>query len=332
VSSGRTETRWGILGTGLIAHAFAEALRLLPDARLMAVASRTAERADAFAREFDVPLRFDRYESLADRVEVDVVYVATPHASHARDASLALRGGKAVLCEKPLTVNADEAERLIEEARRRRLFLMEAMWTRFIPAVVRLREWIASGAIGEIRLLTADLGWQRAFDAQHRLFNPELAGGALLDTGVYPVSFASMLLGSPVDVCGVMHPAPTGVDTQCAVSMRYASGALVAFATSFECDLPGDAMILGTEGRIHVHRPVFAPVTLTRRSPGGTEETVELPYLGNGYAHEAMEVMDCLRAGRTESDVMPLDESLSIMKTLDAIREPWGLRYAADEA
>ncbi len=327
-----TNMRWGILGSGFIARKMAEALAILPDAKLIAIGSRSRDKAEAFGREFDVPLRFDSYEDLVACPDVDVVYVATPHTSHACGANLALQAGKAVLCEKPLTVNASEAESLIAQARAEKLFLMEAMWTRFVPAIVKLREWIAAGAIGEIRLLTANIGWRQPYDAQSRLFSPELAGGTLLDIGIYPVSLASMLLGTPSGISGVMQPAPTGVDAQCAVSLAYPSGALATFAATIQAETPREALVIGTEGWIRIHPQIANPDTLTRRSIGGTEETVQLPLLGNGYTHEAIEVMECLRRGNLESDIMPLDESLAVMRTLDAIREQWSLRYASDEA
>ena len=323
--------RWGILGTGWIAHRMAEALAVLPDAELAAIGSRTGERAESFGRTFDVPLRFDRYENLVSCPDLDVVYVATPHVFHHRDATLALRAGKPVLCEKPLTVNAREAEGLVAVARSEGLFLMEAMWTRFVPAIVGLREWIAAGAIGEVHSMIADIGWAQRYDPESRIYNPDLAGGALLDVGVYPVSLASMLLGTPAAVSGVMHPAPTGVDAKCAVSLAYASGAVAAFVATLPVNTPRDLLVVGSEGWIRVHPPITRPEGLTRGSHGGSKETVELPMLGNGYTHEAVAVMDCLREGKLENEVMPLDESISIMETLDAIREPWGLRYPADE-
>lgn len=282
--------RWGILGSGQIARRMAEALQVLPDAELIAIGSRSRDKAEAFGQEYVVPLRFDRYEDLVACPEVDVVYVATPHSSHAHDATLALRAGKPVLCEKSFTVNAREAEALITLARSEGLFLMEAMWTRFVPAVVKLREWIAAGSIGEVRSVTASIGWRRPFDPQHRLFDPELAGGALLDLGVYPVSFISMLLGTPSDVSGVMQPAPTGVDAQCAASLVYPSGALATFVASFDCDMPCDVFVVGTEGWVRVHPPIIAPQALTRGTADGNEKTVELPCLGNGYTHEVIEV------------------------------------------
>ena len=326
----RDVVRWGILGTGWIACRMAEALAVLPDAKLAAVGSRTAEKAESFGRTFDVPLRFERYEDLVSCPEVDVVYVATPHVFHHRDATLALRAGKPVLCEKPLTVNAQEAESLVAAARSEGLFLMEAMWTRFVPAVVRLREWVAAGTIGEVHSMVADIGWAQPYDPEGRIYSPDLAGGALLDVGVYPVSLASMLLGTPTAVSGVMHPAPTGVDAQCAVSLAYPSGAVAAFVATLPVDTPRDLLVIGSEGWIRAHPPITHPAGLTRGAHDRSKETVELPILGNGYTHEAIEAMDCLRAGKLESEVMPLDESLSVMKTLDSIRELWGLRYPAD--
>jgi len=322
--------RWGILGSGWIARQMAEALQVLPDAELVAIGSRFRDKAEAFGQEFDVPLRFDRYGDLVDSSDVDVVYIATPHSSHAHDATLALRAGKPVLCEKPLTVNAREAEALIAEARKRGLFLMEAMWTRFVPAAAELRKWITAGSIGEIRYVNATIGWGHKYEANSRLFDPTLAGGALLDIGVYPVSFFSMLLGAPSGVSGVMQAAPNGVDMQCTGSLIYANGALATFAASLSSDLPCDVMIVGSEGRIRVHPPFFASHALTRGSAEGKDEIAQLPHMGNGYPHEAIEVMECLRSGKLESDIMPLDESLAIMKTMDTLREPWGLRYPAD--
>lgn len=324
--------RWGILGSGVIARELAAALAVIPDATLMAIGSRTQDRADAFGQEFNAPLRFGSYQDLVQCPDIDVVYIATPHTSHLADATLALRAGKAVLCEKPLTVNAREAEALVAVAREEGVFLMEAMWTRFVPAMGKLREWMAAGVIGEPRFLSANIGWNHPYDEQSRLFNPDLAGGALLDIGIYPTSLASMLLGTPSAISGVMHPTSTGVDMQCSVSLVHPSGALANFVATLRADPPRDAVIAGSEGWIRIHPPLNEPETLSRGTSGTIEETIHLPHLGNGYPHEAIEVMECLRNGKLESDIMPLDESLTIMHTLDDIRAQWGLRYAADDA
>jgi len=324
--------RWGILGTGKIAHRLATAVRSLPDAELTAIGSRSATTAEAFGGEHQIPLRFGRYEDAVTCPEVDVVYIATPHSRHLRDATLALRAGKPVLCEKSLTVNAREAEELIAIARGERLFLMEAMWTRFVPAMAKLREWIDRGAIGEVRFLTANIGKSHEFDPKSRLFDPELAGGALLDVGVYPVSLASWLFGPPSDISAVMQSAASGVDGQCSIALAHPSGALASCAATLIGDTPRDGLVVGREGWIRIHSPITHPEALTRASLRGDEETAELPHLGNGYTHQVIEVMKCLREGKLESAVMSLDESLSIMRTLDAIRASWGLRYEADES
>jgi len=322
--------RWGVLGTGWMASTMADALAVVPDAELIAVGSRTNEAAERFGRAHGVPKRFAQYEDLVACPDVDIVYVATPHASHAGDAALALNAGKPVLCEKPLTVNAREASHLIDLAHSRSLLLMEAMWTRYVPAVVTLREWMAAGTIGAIRHVSATLGWAREVDPAHRLFDPTRAGGALLDLGVYPVSFFSMLLGTPTDIAGVMTPAPTGVDLQCAGTLTYANGAVATFAVSLAADLPNEVRIVGTDGWIRVHAPMVAPESLSRGVGREVMETVHRPLLGNGYPHEVLAVNDCLRAANLESDLMPLDESLQVMQTLDALRAPWTLKYTAD--
>ena len=266
-----SKIRWGIVGSGYIARKMAEALAILPDAELTAIGSRSHERADAFGREFDVPHRVESYEDVVTCDDVDVVYVATPHTRHLKDATTALRAGKAVLCEKPLTVNARETATLIAEARANKAFLMEAMWTRFVPAVIKLREWINKGTIGEIRLMTADIGWHQPYDPQSRLYSRDLAGGALLDIGIYPISLASMLLGEPSEISGIMYPAPTGVDAQCAASLVYPSGAVATFAATIQAATPREALIVGTEGWIRIPSQITHPETLTRGSLDGRE-------------------------------------------------------------
>jgi predicted dehydrogenase len=320
--------RWGILGTGNIATRFAEGLMALPDAELVAVGSRSQSSVDSFGYEFDVPHRHASYAALADDPDVDVVYVATPHPFHREHSILCLEGGKPVLCEKPFAINASEAEDVITLAREKGLFLMEAMWTRFLPLLVEVRELLAEGAIGEVRALFADFGFRTAFDPQSRLFDPHLGGGALLDVGVYPVSLASMVFGAaPSRINGMAHLGQTGVDEQSAVILGYDQGQLAILAAAVRTEMPQEAVLIGTEGQIRIHTPWWRPTTLTLSRAGQEDESLHLPYEGNGYNYEAAAVMDCLRAGRTESDVMGLDETLAIIQTLDRIRAQWGLRY-----
>ncbi len=320
-------TRWGILGTGKIARQFAAALQRLPEAELLAIGSRSAESAGRFADEFGIPRRHASYDDLVGDPDLQVIYVATPHSCHANNTRLALNAGKAVLCEKPFTINAAEASDVVHLARERKLFLMEAMWTRFFPLIAKLRELLATGAIGEARLLTADFGFRADYADEPRLFGPEYGGGALLDVGVYPVSFASMLFGPPTKIWGTANLGPTGVDEEATVTLAHVDGRLAILHTAVRLDTAQEAIIAGTEGRVRIHSPWWRPTVMTLSREGQPDERIEFPLAGNGYEYEATEVMDCLRAGKLESSLMPLDESLSIMRTLDALRVQWGLKY-----
>lgn len=350
--------RWGILSTGKIAHAFAAGLRSLPDAELVAVGSRSREAAEAFGQRFGVPHRHATYAALARDPDVDVIYIGTPHTFHKENTLLCLEQGKAVLCEKPFAINAAEAETMIRAARERGLFLMEAMWMRYLPALVKVRELLAAGALGNVRLLTADFGFCAEFDPHSRLFAPALGGGALLDLGIYPLSLASMIFGAPERIVSLAHLGETGVDEQSAVILGYAGGRQAVLTAALRTDLPTEALIMGTEGRLKIHNPMFRPHALTlyprrqgplppsriperfkrlgralgldrwwQRFQRGPGKPFHLPLSGNGYNYEAAEVMRCLRAGELESPIMPLNETLAIMRTMDEIRAQWGLRY-----
>jgi dihydrodiol dehydrogenase / D-xylose 1-dehydrogenase (NADP) len=319
--------RWGILSTGRIAKQFAEGLSVLSDAEIAAVGSRAQETADAFGDKYGVPHRHASYEALAADPDVDVIYIGTPHPFHKDNAILSLEAGKAVLLEKPFTINAGEAKEVIALARKKGIFLMEAMWSRYIPIIVKLRELLAEGAIGEVRMLTADLGFRSEFDPKSRLFNPELGGGALLDVGIYPISFASMVLGTPSRIVSMAHLGQTGVDEQAGVVFGYEGGQLAILHTALQTSTAIEATVMGTRGKIRVHSPWFYGTTLTLSIEERDDEIISLPYEGNGYNFEAAEVMRCLREGKLESDVMPLDETLAIMQTLDTIRTQWEFKY-----
>jgi predicted dehydrogenase len=311
--------RWGILGTGGIAHTFAEDLRSTDSGVVAAVGSRGQDTADRFAEEFDVPARHASYESLVADPTVDAVYVATPHPSHRENAILALRAGKPVLVEKPFAMNADEAAEIVAVAREEGLFAMEAMWTRFLPHVARIREWLAAGALGEIVTVTADHGQWFAEDREFRLFAPELGGGALLDLGIYPVSFASMVLGAPDRITAVVDPAFTGVDAQTSMVFGYASGAQAVLTCTLRAKSPTRAAIVGTDARIEVEGDFYAPATVTLLPRDGEPTRVESTHEGRGLHHQADEVARRLAAGDLESPLMPLDESIAIMRTMDAV-------------
>ncbi len=311
--------RWGIIGTGLISSAFAADLEFTDSGTVAAVGSRRRETAEAFGERFGAPNRHDSYEALVADPEVDVIYVGTPHPMHRDDAMLALRAGKPVLVEKAFAMNAAEAEDLVATAREAGLFLMEAMWTRFLPHILEIRRLLREGALGEIVTVTADHGQWFAEDREHRLFAPELGGGALLDLGVYPVSFASMVLGMPERIVAIGDPAFTGVDAQTSMLFGYASGAQALLTCTLRAKSPTRAAIVGTEARIEIEGDFYAPNAFTLIPRDGEPQRFEPPHEGRGMLYEADEVARCLGEGLLESPAMPLDETVAIMRTMDAV-------------
>ncbi len=326
--------RWGIAATGGIAASFAEGLAQTDDAELVAVASRSQERADAFGDRFAVARRHGSYEALADDDGIDVVYVASPQSHHVDDALLFLEAGRAVLCEKPFALDHRQAARMVDAARARGVFLMEAMWSRFLPAYVRLRELLAEGRIGEPRLVEADFGFalppELATAADHRLLDPARGGGGLLDLGVYPVQLCSLVLGPPDRVAAVGHVGPTGVDEQVAAVLGHPGGAVGAVKAAIRTGMTCTARIAGTEGAIELPAMMHCPDALRVLSARGIED-LEVPVEGQGLRYQVAEVHAGLRDGRTESEVMGLDETLSIMATLDRIRSAVGIHLPGSD-
>ncbi|MET9675722.1 Gfo/Idh/MocA family oxidoreductase [Streptomyces sp. NPDC006482] len=323
----RETVRWGILATGGIAERFTTDLLTLDGAEVVAVASRTEASAKAFADRFGIPRAYGEWAGLFADDSVDVVYVATPHHAHREAAGLALEAGKAVLCEKALTLNAREAEELVGLARDRGLFLMEAMWMYCNPLIRRLVELVRDGAVGEVRTVQADFGLQGPFAADHRLRDPAVGGGALLDLGVYPVSFAQLLLGEPDTVQAHALISPEGVDLNTGMLLGWDSGASALLSCSLVADTPLTASVTGTLGRIDVPRGFFFPERFTLHRDGREPEEFLAGDDPHSFRHEAAEVMRCLRSGATESPLVPLDGSLAVMRTLDAVRERVGVRY-----
>lgn len=318
--------RWGILGTGNIANRMADALKVVPDAELRAVGSRTQEKGDAFAHKHGIPVRHSSYEALAADPDIDIIYVCTPHTAHADCSILCLEHGKSVVCEKPLTVNAAQAEMVVSAARKSGRFLMEAMWTRFLPSMAKMREVIQSGRIGEVRMLQADFGFRAGWDPSSRLLNPELAGGGLLDVGVYTIALAyDVMGGAPEDMCSAACIGETGVDEQNAALLKYSGGRIAILSSAVRTTTPHMAFIMGTEGMIRI--PSFWCSREVTVSAGGKDEVIREDFPGNGFEFEAQEAIDCVRAGKQESAGIPLDESVSIVRTMDALRAQWGLKY-----
>lgn len=325
-----TGLRWGILATGGIAHAFASDLRTA-GLTLTAVGSRSAESGERFAREFDVPRVHSSYVDLVSDPDVDIVYVSTPHPMHADNAILALENGKHVLVEKPFTLNGAEAARVQDVARRTGLLAMEAMWTRYLPHMLRVRELVQEGALGDIRALTADHTQKISTDPAHRLNDIALGGGALLDLGIYPVSFAWDILGAPTSVTAAANLGATGVDDEVATIFTHERGAVSTSLSASHAAGPNTASIIGTEARIDIDRVWYTPTSFRLVSPDGTvRESFESDIEGRGMQFQALAAERYVASGANDSDILPLSETVAIMDTLDEVRRQIGLRYPGE--
>ena len=324
--------RWGIIGTGRIARAFAEGIKYTSNGKLYAIASRNLKTANAFAQEWEIKHAFASYKDLAQSDVVDAVYIATPHSSHAENSILCMRNGKAVLCEKPFAVNTKEVDAMISVSKENNVLLMEGMWSRFPPLMCKLREWIKNGKLGKIRVLHADFGFlPKERNPKGRLLNLELAGGSLLDLGIYPISLASMIFGMPSSVQTLANIGETGVDEQSSWIFKYPCGGLAMLLSSIECETRQEAFISGTLGNVRIHKQCWKPQKMTfTETNGDNEEIMEMPFKGNGFNYEAESFSNLLLEGTKESPIMPLCESREIMTQLDQIRKEWGLIYPMD--
>ena len=321
--------QWGIAAPGHIATQFAEGLALVDGAVLAAVGSRSLERAHAFGDRFDIPNRHGSYEDLMTDPTVEVVYVASPHSQHEAVVLMALEAGKHVLCEKPFALNATQAARMVEAARERGLFAMEALWSRFLPAYRVVADLLRNGRIGEPLVVEADFGFRVPLMPEHRLFDLAQGGGALLDLGIYPLQLCSMVLGPPDAVSAQGHVGETGADEQVAAALHHTGGRLGVIKAATRVALSCTARISGTDGWIELpsmmHRPTRVGV-----GSGTSVEWIDAPYEGEGLRFQAEEVQSCLAAGRPESEVVPLDETIALARTMDDIRAQIGVVYAAD--
>ncbi len=320
----KQEFRWGIIGTGAITNKFAADLANLPDAAPYAVASRSQASADQFAAKFGMPKAYQGYEAVMADPDVDAIYIGTPHPYHKENTIACLEAGKPVLCEKPFAINSADAIEMVNKAREKGVFLMEAMWTRFLPVQVQVQEWLKKGKIGDVLSLTCDFGFRTEFNPEGRLFNPELGGGALLDVGIYTISYASMVFGQqPEKIKADAFLGESGVDEQNAQLFTYAEGQQAILSSAIRIATEHRARISGTQGSIVI--PNFwhaTEATMTTNSGKSTTITG-----GSGYQFEADEVAKCVKAGKLESDRMPLDETIAIMQTLDSIRAQIGVSY-----
>jgi dihydrodiol dehydrogenase / D-xylose 1-dehydrogenase (NADP) len=321
--------KWGIIGPGNIAKRFAEAVTLVPGAEVWAVASRSLEKANAFADKYSIAKRYDSYELLASDPKIDAVYIALPNPFHYANIMLCLEHGKPVLSEKPFTLNALEAKKAIALARQKGLFLMEAIWSRFLPVYDKVDEWIKGGRIGDVKYIKADIGFTYPFPKGDRHINNELGGGGLLDVGVYGVALASWVYGrKPERIVSMAHIGETGVDMQSAIIFGYDQGEMAVITTSLQALLTFDAWIHGSKGTIHVQDYMRA-ATVVLKTRGQPDETVSCPFT-NGFEFEIMEVMNCIKEGKTESARMTLDETLANTELMDEARAQWGLVYPTE--
>ncbi len=318
---------WGILATGGIAHAFTSDLRTA-GLRVTAVGSRRAEAARRFADEFDIPHAHGSYEDLVADPDVDIVYVATPHGRHLEDASLALQAGKHVLIEKAVTLDADEAVAIQDLAAGAGLLAMEAMWTRYLPHMVRIRELLAAGALGDVRTVFADHTQRITADPAHRINALGLGGGALLDLGIYPVSFIWDVLGAPTGIRALGRLGDTGADTEVAATMSHSTGAVSSFVTSSRGAGPNTAHIVGSEGRIDIDAVWYCPTSFRLVAPDRTVlEEYRSEVAGRGMQYQALYAEQLIAQGRTDSELLPFAQSVAIMGALDEIRAQVGVVY-----
>jgi predicted dehydrogenase len=310
---------FGIIGPGKIANRFAEALQTVDRANLYAVASRDAERGRQFAQKFGITKVYEHYEDMAKDSAIDVIYVATPHTFHFEHTMMCLKHKKAVLCEKPLTLSRQLAQQMIDAATQHKTFLMEAMWTRFIPAIVEVKRLLEGGEIGTVQFLQGDFCFAAPPNPENRVFNLSLGGGAQLDVGVYPLFLAICLLGKPVDVKALVQKAETGADATTSAILKFGNGAIAHILSSVVMDSPKEAVILGTKGSISIHSPWHKSQRLTIRKQDGTVTTKEIHFESNGLQFQALEVIRCMDEKRLESPGMPWSLSLAMAEVSDEI-------------
>lgn len=325
--------RWGILGCGKIARKFADDLKLIKDAELVAIGAREQVTADTFAKDFPVRYTHSSYESLVQNPEVDVIYIATPHAFHHEHALLCLKYKKAVLCEKAFAMNLRQAKEMTDFAKVQRVFIMEAFWTKFLPHYQLVKQLIANGKVGTINYIRGEFGFIPKAPVASRLFDPQLGGGSLYDIGVYPVFLAIDILGRPDTIDASMTRASTGIDEQCAIRFNYKDGAIAQLFSSLSANLGGGADIAGDKGRIHFVNQFHKPLTTLEFYSDTVDNKEIIPFdkgEGYGYEYEARHVTACLQKGLTESPVLTHAQTLLLMETLDRIREKAGINYPMD--
>jgi predicted dehydrogenase len=326
--------RWGIIGCGKIADKFASDLKLTQNGILVAVASKDIIRAKKFGEKYNVSKAYGNYEELVKNPEVDAIYIATTHNFHHPNTLLCLEHQKAVLCEKPLAINAKQVKEMVDLARRKKVFFMEALWTKFLPHFQIVSSMVQEGKLGKMQSMQVNFGFKPYDPIPDRLFNPELGGGSLLDIGIYNVFMALSLMGKPDGIHASMSPAPTGVDEQCAVTFTYKNGGFAQLLSSLSSNLATSCDIAGTMGRIHLSNRFYEPSTIINYYPSSFNSGTIIPCTkpkGWGYHEQISHVNLCISKGLTESPIMTHDDSLLLMTTLDEIRIKAGIKYMSYE-
>jgi len=311
---------WGIIGAGKIAVKFIEGVRNTGNGKVYAIASRTKQKAEEFAKEHTIAVAYGSYEELVNDPNIDIVYIATPNNMHYENTMLCLQAKKAVLCEKPFALNSAQLEEMTALAKKQHVFLMEALWTRFLPTIEKVQTLINEGAIGEPKIIQADFGFKAHYDANSRLFNKSLGGGSLFDIGIYPIFLSLWLFGKPISIKEETISAETGTDLTTGIIMKHSEDRMSMLISTFAVNLDTEARIIGTEGKITLHRMFHMPTKLSLTKNGITK-TVHVKSAGNGYNYEAQEVMSCLDLNKTESEKLPLSFSLELMDILTQIQQ-----------
>jgi predicted dehydrogenase len=318
---------WAILGPGKIAEKFASAFSQVPEAKLYAVASRDEQRGKVFAEKFNIAKVYISYEQMLADPLIDIVYIATPHTFHHEQTLLCLKNKKAVVCEKPLTLSTKQTTELVTASRANNTFLMEGMWTRFFPAIIKTLELIQQDAIGEIKFIRADFGFAAPHDPDHRVLNLKLGGGAQLDVGVYPLFLALLIGGTPKTIQAISKLADTGADETTVAQFEFENGAIAHILSSIVTDTPKQAEIFGSKGSIILQTPWHKSQMVTLKKNNGEQESFKFPFEGVGFHYELRHATDCLQRGLKESELMPLSLSIQMAKVADEILQQAGVFY-----
>lgn len=323
----KDEIRWGILGPGRIAHSFAEAMKHVPGGSIHAVAGRNLQKTKSFAEQYDIAKTFPSFQELLSDPDIDIIYISTPHNMHYEHIKLCLMAGKAVLCEKPLTINSRQSRELFDLAQEKKLFLMEAMWTRFLPVYEEVRAWLDKDIIGDIKLMTSTFGFKASFDPQDRLFNPDLAGGALLDIGIYNLSVAQWVKRkNPFSFHVDVQMSSTGIDAMTSITLKYADQSISQMTASIIVDTSNEFMIYGDKGNICINSP-FWQATRATLNCDNKKETVEQPFISSGFEYEIIEAQDCFSKGLLQSPNISWSDTQSTIEIMDNVRSEIGLKY-----